>query len=126
MQIEKIPTEFKKAIEDLGQGHITIEIFVRDAIEKASNWKEAQENIASHMDSYIQEAQGIKVNLCGAEEVILEGWCIEDIKGKAIEGGNKISDEQAISILERLSHNFDASIGINWDVIDSAIDEEIK
>jgi hypothetical protein len=30
-----------------------------------------------------------------------------------------LTEDQACDVLDRLAHNFDANIGINWDVIDA-------
>ena len=44
-------------------------------------------------------------------------WSIHDIKSR----DSTISDEDAIEILLLIRDNHDASIGVNWDVIDRAI-----
>ncbi len=126
MEFENIPEELKERVEDLRRGSATIEALVNEAIEQADNWKDAQSNIKASMDSLIQEAQETKVDLGGAEEVILEGWSIADIKSQAEDDGHEITDEQAINILRYLKQHFDATIGINWEVISSAIAEELS
>jgi len=48
-------------------------------------------------------------------------WTIDDIISMAKEEDINLTKEQGADILESLHHNFDASIGINWSVIDIAI-----
>jgi len=48
-------------------------------------------------------------------------WCIDDV----LQQDSTLTREQAIEVLELLDNKHDATIGINWDVIDCAI-EEVK
>lgn len=48
-------------------------------------------------------------------------WTIRDVKSLAPD----LTDEEAMDILERVEMNFDANIGINWDVIQKEIDDYI-
>jgi len=50
-------------------------------------------------------------------------FTIEDIYSQAEERGIKLTEEQGLDIMNYLQHNFDANIGINWDVISLAIKE---
>jgi len=45
-------------------------------------------------------------------------WTIGDVKILAPD----LTDDEAMAILELVEDNFDANIGINWDVIQHAID----
>jgi len=45
-------------------------------------------------------------------------WTIGDVKSLAPD----LTDDEAMAILELVEDNFDANIGINWDVIQHAID----
>jgi len=50
-------------------------------------------------------------------------WSIEDVKSTAIEKHKiKLTDEQAWEILNNIKNSHDATIGINWDVIECHID----
>ena len=49
-----------------------------------------------------------------ADDEIAIIWSVEDIKTQC----PWLSDEDAYEVLCRLDHKHDASIGINWDVID--------
>ncbi|MDQ0869005.1 hypothetical protein QFZ70_001478 [Arthrobacter sp. V1I9] len=45
-------------------------------------------------------------------------WSIEDIQGLAPE----LSDDQAMDILKDAKNHHDASVGINWDVLEYYVD----
>ena len=51
------------------------------------------------------------------DEMEVGGWTVEDVKAQACDEGYKISDDEARSVLDTLEHQYDANIGINWDVI---------
>lgn len=51
------------------------------------------------------------------EDRIFEVWSVEDVRDCAKQNGNRISKDKARDILATVEHQFDASIGINWDVI---------
>ena len=55
------------------------------------------------------------------EDVIHNDWTTEDILTKAQDMKIKLSKDAARKILHNIDKNFDASIGINWDVIEGAI-----
>ena len=48
-------------------------------------------------------------------------WCVDDVMSV----DKNISLEQAKEVLSLLKHKHDASIGINWDVIQAAIKEKV-
>jgi len=48
-------------------------------------------------------------------------WDLQDIKDRAKEMGVKLKHVEAADILFRLLHKHDASVGINWDVIEEYI-----
>ncbi|HRZ18691.1 MAG TPA: hypothetical protein P5136_01425 [Methanofastidiosum sp.] len=49
-------------------------------------------------------------------------WSIEDVYATAEQMNRKITKKEAVTVLENLGHNHDATIGINWDVIESTIE----
>lgn len=51
-------------------------------------------------------------------EDIIEGPCNDEDSNWP---GRALTEEQAAEVLSDLQHHFDASIGINWDVIDTTI-----
>lgn len=93
-----IPFKTKEYIETLVEEGIIPEQFRNESLNLASD----------HFNGYISI-----------------GWDIEDIKDRASDKGIKLTDEQAHNILDIAYKRFDANIGINWDVIDTYIDEEI-
>ena len=57
------------------------------------------------------------------EHVAVDIWCVEDVLERAEERGIKISRKEAEEIIDEIHKNQDATIGINWDVIDAYLDE---
>ncbi len=53
--------------------------------------------------------------------VLRDDWHIEDVMQVAEQMGIEISEEDAEWVLNDLADNFDANIGINWDVIEMAL-----
>ena len=56
-------------------------------------------------------------------------WSLQDIYEAAASKGYSFDQDELESVVDYLSNNFDAGIGINWVVIEEAIDyiiEEIK
>lgn len=49
-------------------------------------------------------------------------WGAEDIQSVARNKGFSLTSEQIGEVLDHLLHKHDASIGINWDVIDATLD----
>ena len=45
-------------------------------------------------------------------------WTIKDVKSR----DSTLSDNDAIGILLSIKDNHDAAVGVNWDVIDAAIE----
>ena len=50
-------------------------------------------------------------------------WTAEDVIVRAKQMEEEISEEQAIEIFDLIGRRFNAEIGVNWDVIDNAIEE---
>ena len=49
-------------------------------------------------------------------------WSWEDFQGRAQDRGIKLSKKKCQELLEQMIRKHDASIGINWDVLDCYID----
>jgi hypothetical protein len=47
---------------------------------------------------------------------LVDEWNVDDVGVQRPD----LTEDQAIEVLALIAHNFDANIGINWDVIDSA------
>ena len=58
-------------------------------------------------------------------DVATSTWTVEDVRTRAYERNIQVSDDQADEILRELDHHQDASVGINWDVLDSWIDSVV-
>ena len=54
------------------------------------------------------------------------GWFIEDVRcvieDEEIEGAENFTDEDCVKVLEIVARSHDATIGINWEVIECAIE----
>ena len=49
-------------------------------------------------------------------QTLQDPWSVEDVQNQRPD----LNHEQSVEVLALIAHNFDANIGINWDVIDSA------
>jgi hypothetical protein len=47
---------------------------------------------------------------------LVDEWHVDDVFNQRPD----LTEDRAIEVLALIAHNFDANIGINWDVIDSA------
>ena len=56
---------------------------------------------------------------------VICGWILEDMYSAAEMEGTKITDEQAEKLFELVSDNFDASVGMSWDVIQTLLRDNI-
>jgi len=89
-------------------------------------------------DSIIQEAvralviEGVIKNVKDASKAvevleakfddrIFDVWAVEDVVSQAKSEGKRISKSKARDILSTIEDRFDASIGINWDVISASL-----
>jgi len=64
-----------------------------------------------------------RVNL--TTKTLEEGWHVQDIIERAKENDIQLDEKDALEVLEYLDQHFDAEVGINWEVIDNAIDNVI-
>ncbi len=57
------------------------------------------------------------------KKTICISWHVDDVHSRVDElGYEKITDEEAMTILEGIAQTHDATIGVNWDVIDIHIE----
>lgn len=49
-------------------------------------------------------------------------WCLEDVAETAKNRGHKLTITEQRQILKNLERNHDATIGVNWETIESEID----
>ncbi len=61
------------------------------------------------------------VETINGRTVLRDDWHIEDVMDAAEQMGIEITEADAEWVLVELAANFDASIGINWDVIEMAL-----
>ena len=52
---------------------------------------------------------------------IADIWDIHDVQQQADEMSIELTDDESREVLQRVLHDHDATIGINWDTIDMAI-----
>ena len=48
-------------------------------------------------------------------QTLQDPWHVDDVLNQRPD----LTEDRACDVLDRLAHNFDANIGINWDVIDA-------
>lgn len=54
-------------------------------------------------------------------------WTVDDVYARAHETGmGELTEDEAIEVLYRCKDGYDASIGINWDVLDVYIEDVIN
>lgn len=69
--------------------------------------------------NHISEAEFLNlVDRISSEDWIADWWHIDDIKDQR----DDLSDDQAREVLRHIKRHKDATIGINWTVIDCAAD----
>jgi len=62
------------------------------------------------------------IAMLSSPDMILIEWVTDDVHAQAKEKGLRISNEDARNLLADMERKHDASIGINWDVIDCYLD----
>ena len=50
-------------------------------------------------------------------------WSVEDVYGLAEDSGYPITEDDAKSVLSSVKKNFDANIGVNWEVLQYYLDD---
>jgi hypothetical protein len=64
------------------------------------------------------------------EYILRDDWSIEDVRNviecNNIEEAESFTDEDCVSVLQRVADNFDANYGITWDSIDFVINQFIE
>ena len=58
-------------------------------------------------------------------EIIFSEWSYKDVLIKAEEMSTTLTKEQAMEILSNVEHKHNASLGINWDVIQAHIENYV-
>jgi len=54
-------------------------------------------------------------------QIVDHFWSEEDVRSIARNHGIILTDAQVGAVIDKLEHNFDANVGIDWDVIHWAI-----
>lgn len=104
--------------------------FTHETREQATDGTEAID-LYEALDNYIEEdhVDGVdgddegfpKENTADTGRVISISWSAEDVESRAKTLGVKLSDADIDDVLSLMESKHDASIGINWDVIDEWI-----
>ena len=85
----------------------------------ADDDKSIEEHIENDCDALFRFLEGLASVIKPDPDKITVSWCIDDV----LRLDNTLSIAQARDVLSLLKHKHDASVGINWDVIRSYIDE---
>jgi hypothetical protein len=88
--------------------------------EKETNWLALNDESATAIVKMLTENFNIKSDKFGGN------WCLADIISKASEMGYIIEEKEAQEIAAEIESNFDATIGVNWDIIEEAINEYLE
>ena len=54
---------------------------------------------------------------------IVSAWSVEDVYGLAEDSGYPITEDDAKSVLSSVKKNFDANVGVNWEVLQYYLDD---
>ena len=81
------------------------------------NWHELEDLISNKLDNQHNQQD---------KNSIFIFWHISDIFNQAKERNIRISLEDARNMLQEIKDNHDATIGINWNVIDTYLDEYVR
>lgn len=74
------------------------------------------EKVTRHVTQYPPEVFDVDA-LAKQPDTIEISWHIDDVKHQ----DETLTDEQALEVLHLIKNNHDATIGVNWEVIDAAI-----
>lgn len=55
--------------------------------------------------------------------VVRSDWHVEDVQGCATDNNVALTADEAHEVMRAMSNGFDANLGINWEVIESYIDQ---
>jgi len=87
---------------------------------RGTNWLSLSDESATAIVKMLTKNFNIQSDKFGGN------WCLYDIISKADEMGYKIEDIEAREIAAEIAANHDSSVGINWDVIERAINEYLE
>ena len=87
--------------------------------------KDAIEKFEYELKNDLYDKNAIEISLASYRE-FSGGWCLEDIKHQAKENGYNLTDQELNDVADLCESEHDASIGINWDVIDYHVDRVVE
>lgn len=65
----------------------------------------------------------LKCHYKSTDHIAVVIWTVDDVKCRAKEREQEITEEQMINIIERMNDKQDATLGISWDTIDCYLDD---
>ena len=84
---------------------------------------DTEEIVLSEMNWSCQNGIAISGDLLeDSDDQISITWSVDDILQQALTRNIQLSRENCQEILESIEDNYNADLGINWDIIDFAID----
>lgn len=97
--------------------------------------KSSESKVLDREVAYQLASMGVKLSgftsdeLNAAEQETLKTallhWHVDDVYAQAENDELEISEEQALMVIQRLNDNHDATVGVNWDMISSHIDDVV-
>lgn len=67
-----------------------------------------------------------RIEKINGKVVLRDDWHIDDVMSVADSMGVKITEDDAEFVLEIVADGFDANVGINWQVIEYAIERIVE
>lgn len=101
---------------------VTIDIFtlLKQSLGTAPTPAPAIEDLCKRLETHgIVDLQLDIHDLMAKQRMIADIWSIEDVQSQC----ERLTDDEAWSVLQRVERRFDAGVGINWEVIDLIADE---
>lgn len=79
------------------------------------------QNTVDKINSGAISAQSLIEDHQEANGYIIDGWHIEDIYQQAEQEGIELTEEEAKEVASFIMCGYDATVGVNWDVVSYAI-----
>ncbi len=106
---------------DIAQHTMDTIFYHKQRYSKLKHESLAKDDVITRLKQDIVDLQD---KLKDAEEYVC-GWSKDDVLDKAQDMSVKITEDEAVEILDHIADNFDANHGVFWDTIEWAIEEHV-
>ncbi len=109
-------------MNDIAQHTMDTIFYHKQRYSKLKHESLAKDDVITRLKQDIVDLQDA---LKEAEEYVC-GWSKDDVLDKASDMSVKITEDEAVEILDHIADNFDANHGVFWDTIEWAIEDHVK